>query len=393
MKRILVMLLAFAMLLALAACELDAPTTANKKPRETKPSASATQPTQPTAKPTTAPTEPTNAPTVPLTTPPTTPVEPTEPPTEPIVKPTEPTTSPTEPITPPHTHDYKATVTKPTCTEGGYTTYTCDCGDTYQDDSVKALGHSWKEATCTEAKTCTVCKKTEGNAKGHQWEEATCTEAKTCTVCNKTEGSAKGHDFAEGICTRCGAKDPDYNEPELIDGMRPEFKSAMDAYETFMAEYCEFMKKYKANPNDLTLLADYAEFMKQYSDFAQKMNAWKNGEMNDAERKYYMDVITRVTKLLLELEEKPEEAMRPEFKEAMDAYEAAMTEYCDFMKQYKKNPTDLTLLGQYAEMLKKYTAAMQMLQEWDSSEMNSTELQYYMDVTNRVSQMLMDAMG
>lgn len=367
MKRILVMLLAFAMLLALAACELDAPTTANKKPRETKPSASATQPTQPTAKPTTAPTEPTNAPTVPLTTPPTTPVEPTEPPTEPIVKPTEPTTSPTEPITPPHTHDYKATVTKPTCTEGGYTTYTCDCGDTYQDDSVKALGHSWKEATCTEAKTCTVC--------------------------NKTEGSAKGHDFAEGICTRCGAKDPDYNEPELIDGMRPEFKSAMDAYETFMAEYCEFMKKYKANPNDLTLLADYAEFMKQYSDFAQKMNAWKNGEMNDAERKYYMDVITRVTKLLLELEEKPEEAMRPEFKEAMDAYEAAMTEYCDFMKQYKKNPTDLTLLGQYAEMLKKYTAAMQMLQEWDSSEMNSTELQYYMDVTNRVSQMLMDAMG
>ena len=39
-----------------------------------------------------------------------------------------------------HTHDYKATVTKPTCTERGYTTYTCaTCGDTYTADEVAAL--------------------------------------------------------------------------------------------------------------------------------------------------------------------------------------------------------------------------------------------------------------
>ena len=28
-----------------------------------------------------------------------------------------------------HEHNYTATVTEPTCTEKGYTTYTCDCGD------------------------------------------------------------------------------------------------------------------------------------------------------------------------------------------------------------------------------------------------------------------------
>ncbi len=39
-------------------------------------------------------------------------------------------------------HDYKAVVTAPTCTEAGYTTYTCSrCDDTYTADPVEALGH------------------------------------------------------------------------------------------------------------------------------------------------------------------------------------------------------------------------------------------------------------
>ena len=41
-------------------------------------------------------------------------------------------------------HDYQAEVTQPTCTEQGYTTYTCSrCGDSYVDDYVDALGHDW----------------------------------------------------------------------------------------------------------------------------------------------------------------------------------------------------------------------------------------------------------
>ena len=31
----------------------------------------------------------------------------------------------------------------PTCTVGGYTTYTCACGDSYVTDEVEALGHSY----------------------------------------------------------------------------------------------------------------------------------------------------------------------------------------------------------------------------------------------------------
>ena len=47
-----------------------------------------------------------------------------------------------------HEHNYTAVVTEPTCTEGGYTTYTCSCGDSYVADETPALGHDWKGTSC-----------------------------------------------------------------------------------------------------------------------------------------------------------------------------------------------------------------------------------------------------
>ena len=70
----------------------------------------------------------------------------------------------------PHKHSYKDIVTAPTCTEKGYTTHTCACGDSYVDTYVDALGHAWdegkvtKEPTATETGvrtyTCTRCHET-----------------------------------------------------------------------------------------------------------------------------------------------------------------------------------------------------------------------------------------
>ena len=40
-----------------------------------------------------------------------------------------------------HEHSYSAAVTDPTCTEQGFTTYTCACGDSYADDYTDALNH------------------------------------------------------------------------------------------------------------------------------------------------------------------------------------------------------------------------------------------------------------
>ena len=68
-------------------------------------------------------------------------------------------------------HDYQAEVTEPTCTEMGYTTYTCSrCGDTYKGDYTDAAGHKpgdWiidQEPTTnsegSKHKECTVCGET-----------------------------------------------------------------------------------------------------------------------------------------------------------------------------------------------------------------------------------------
>ncbi len=141
----------------------------------------------------------------------------------------------------PHEHSYNAAVTAPTCTEGGFTTYTCTiCGVSYVGDETASLGHTEEvipavAATCTETgltegKKCSVCGETlvaqeVVAALGHTEEvipavAATCTETgltegKKCTVCGEITVQqqvvdALGHDFAEGTCTRCGEADPDY---------------------------------------------------------------------------------------------------------------------------------------------------------------------------------------
>lgn len=56
-----------------------------------------------------------------------------------------------------HTHDYQAEVTAPTCTEQGYTTYTCpEDGDSYVGNYVPALGHAPAEAV-RENETAATC--------------------------------------------------------------------------------------------------------------------------------------------------------------------------------------------------------------------------------------------
>ena len=45
-----------------------------------------------------------------------------------------------------HIHSYTSTVTAPTCTEPGYTTHTCACGDSFVDSYVDAAGHIPGEA-------------------------------------------------------------------------------------------------------------------------------------------------------------------------------------------------------------------------------------------------------
>ncbi len=94
-----------------------------------------------------------------------------------------------------HTHSYKDVVTAPTCTEKGYTTHTCACGESYRDGYTAALGHAWdngkvtKEPTETETGirtyACTRCSatKTETIPKlTHEHSYKAVVTAPTCTA-------------------------------------------------------------------------------------------------------------------------------------------------------------------------------------------------------------------
>ena len=49
-----------------------------------------------------------------------------------------------------HIHSFAINIIKPTCTEKGYTTYTCFCGESYVDDYVNATGHNNVNGRCIE---------------------------------------------------------------------------------------------------------------------------------------------------------------------------------------------------------------------------------------------------
>ena len=197
-----------------------------------------------TQAPTQPPTQtPTNAPTtnVPTTNAPTTNAPTTNAPT--TNAPT--STAPATPTTTAHKHSYTAQVTVAAgCTSNGVKTFTCSCGDSYTE-SISALGHSWRAATCTQAKKCSRCSVTEGSPVAHSWVSATCSEPKHCSACGATEGSALehtwkaatcttpkrcsvcgttsgstiSHNYSSGKCTMCGKSDPNAPTFKLVNSL------------------------------------------------------------------------------------------------------------------------------------------------------------------------------
>ena len=107
-------------------------------------------------------------------------------------------------------HDYAAEVTAPTCTEQGYTTYTCTvCGDSYVADYKDALGHAAAEAVvenevaadCVNDGSydsvvyCSVCG------------EELSREANTIAALGHTEAEAVEENRVEATCTVDGSYD------------------------------------------------------------------------------------------------------------------------------------------------------------------------------------------
>jgi len=156
-----------------------------------------------------------------------------------------------------HTCTFTDVVTDPTCDAEGYTTHTCACGNVVVDTKVDALGHSFTNGVCS------VCGATDHE---HDYEAEvtapTCTEAGYTTYTCKVPGcehsytgnevNALGHSYTDGVCANnCGIEDPNYyytisiadalkapvNKKVILTGTISGIKSAWDSYYNNMEAY------------------------------------------------------------------------------------------------------------------------------------------------------------
>ena len=87
--------------------------------------------------------------------------------------------------------------------------------------------------------------------------------------------------------------------------------------------------------------------------------------------------------------------IRLEFKEYMDSYEEFMDEYIEFMEKYEKADTGSAalMLVDYTRLMGRYTDFTEKLDAMDESDYTKAEWAYYLEVTNRVNQKLLKALG
>ena len=84
-------------------------------------------------------------------------------------------------------------------------------------------------------------------------------------------------------------------------GVDPDLKAFLDSYEKFVDEYVDFMKKYMANPTDLSLLGEYTDMMTELTDFETKLDKYDSNNMSTEDAAYYLEVTTRCTQKMLEI--------------------------------------------------------------------------------------------
>ena len=83
----------------------------------------------------------------------------------------------------------------------------------------------------------------------------------------------------------------------------------------------------------------------------------------------------------------------PEFKKTMDDYEAWFDHYCEVMKKYEDNPSDLELMSEMTDLLAEEGKMLEQLENMDESEMNTAEYAYYIEVTARIEKKLLEVSG
>ena len=81
----------------------------------------------------------------------------------------------------------------------------------------------------------------------------------------------------------------------------------------------------------------------------------------------------------------------PELKAFLDSYEEFVDEYVVFMKKYMADPMNaVSMLTEYSEIMGKYADFAEKVDQYDSKEMSTEDAKYYLEVTTRCTQKMLD---
>ncbi len=82
----------------------------------------------------------------------------------------------------------------------------------------------------------------------------------------------------------------------------------------------------------------------------------------------------------------------PDLKAFLDSYEEFVDQYVEFMKKYNSDPNNMvSMLGEYGEMMQKYADFADKIDKYDSSSMSTEDSKYYIEVTTRCAQKMLEA--
>lgn len=141
---------------------------------------------------------------------------------------------------------------------------------------------------------------------------------------------------------------------------------------------------YKAKKDGYEIYVDFNEYSKEYSITLSKEEQQQTTNNTTSE------------KTTTESNKKAQSStnssgLRNDFKKAMDSYEKFIDEYISFMKKYQANPTDASLIKDYATYMEKYADFVKDFEKWEDNDLNTEETAYYLKVQARVTKKLADA--
>lgn len=84
-------------------------------------------------------------------------------------------------------------------------------------------------------------------------------------------------------------------------------------------------------------------------------------------------------------------AVDPDLKAFLDEYEAFMNDYIDFMVKYQNSDDTMSMISDYAEIMKDYVYYVEAVDKYEPDEMSAADAAYYIDVTARIFKKLVSA--